>query len=399
MDYMGGGFGSKFPADRWQIESAHLSKASGGKPVKMFLDRATELTIAGVRPSHFAKIKIGAKKDGTHHRLAVGILVERRLRRRRHGAPALRLHQDPELPPESLGRVAEHRSDSRLARAEPSAGVLPHLLRARRSRSQIEDGPGRVLHKNLDFTPRPDVYRRQLAKAAEMIEWKKNWHPRGEGKGPIRRGLGIGINSWGGAGHASKAEREDPSRRIGRYRDRHPGSRRVGTRTILAMVLAETMGLPMSQVKVKLGDNRYPVSGPSGGSTTVGGVCSSARKASVNALTKLMEAIAPSLNVPPDQLGSDRRPHPRHRQSRQGHELAAGLPEARRQYHRRDGRERSQEAGRLEYRRRGGIQMADVSVDIETGRVKLNRARRRAGLRTRRQSEDWPKARSSARAS
>ncbi len=65
MQYMGGGFGSKFPADRWQIEGAHLSKAAGGKPVKVFLDRATELTIAGVRPSHFAKIKIGAKKDGT----------------------------------------------------------------------------------------------------------------------------------------------------------------------------------------------------------------------------------------------------------------------------------------------------------------------------------------------
>src|SRR6266699_702171 len=37
----------------------------GGKPVKLFLDRATELTIAGVRPSAYAKIKIGAKKDGT----------------------------------------------------------------------------------------------------------------------------------------------------------------------------------------------------------------------------------------------------------------------------------------------------------------------------------------------
>ena len=65
MDYMGGGFGSKFPADRWGAEAAQLSKASGGKPVKLFLDRATELTIAGVRPSAFAKIKVGAKKDGT----------------------------------------------------------------------------------------------------------------------------------------------------------------------------------------------------------------------------------------------------------------------------------------------------------------------------------------------
>src|SRR5258708_5248036 len=65
MDHIGGGFGSKFAADRWGVEATQLSKESGGKPVKLFLDHATELTIAGVRPSAYAKIKIGAKKDGT----------------------------------------------------------------------------------------------------------------------------------------------------------------------------------------------------------------------------------------------------------------------------------------------------------------------------------------------
>src|SRR5260370_6948467 len=65
MDHSGGGFGSKFAGDRWGVEATQLSKESGGKPVKLFLDRATELTIAGVRPSAYAKIKIGAKKDGT----------------------------------------------------------------------------------------------------------------------------------------------------------------------------------------------------------------------------------------------------------------------------------------------------------------------------------------------
>ena len=64
MDYVGGGFGSKFPSDIWGSEGAQLSKASNGRPVKIYLDRANELTIAGVRPSAFAKIKIGAKKDG-----------------------------------------------------------------------------------------------------------------------------------------------------------------------------------------------------------------------------------------------------------------------------------------------------------------------------------------------
>ncbi len=65
MQYIGGGFGSKFAADLWGLEAARLSKASGGRPVKLFLDRATELMIAGNRPSGFANVKIAGKKDGT----------------------------------------------------------------------------------------------------------------------------------------------------------------------------------------------------------------------------------------------------------------------------------------------------------------------------------------------
>src|SRR5208283_476414 len=38
---------------------------AGGRPVKLFLERATEQLIAGNRPSAYAKIKIAGKKDGT----------------------------------------------------------------------------------------------------------------------------------------------------------------------------------------------------------------------------------------------------------------------------------------------------------------------------------------------
>ncbi|MBI4470334.1 MAG: hypothetical protein HY650_13530 [Acidobacteria bacterium] len=35
MENIGGGFGSKFAPDRWDIEGAQLSKLAGGKPVKV----------------------------------------------------------------------------------------------------------------------------------------------------------------------------------------------------------------------------------------------------------------------------------------------------------------------------------------------------------------------------
>ena len=63
-DYMGGGFGSKFGADLWGVTAAKLSKQTGGRPVKMFLDRVQEHLAAGNRPSGWAHIKMGAARDG-----------------------------------------------------------------------------------------------------------------------------------------------------------------------------------------------------------------------------------------------------------------------------------------------------------------------------------------------
>src|SRR5262249_32768652 len=65
QDHIGGGFGSKFGPDRWTIVAAQLSKKAGGKPVRMMLERDSELKVAGARPSAFARVKTAAKKDGT----------------------------------------------------------------------------------------------------------------------------------------------------------------------------------------------------------------------------------------------------------------------------------------------------------------------------------------------
>ena len=80
---------------------------------------------------------------------------------------------------------------------------------------------------------------------------------------------GLSIHTWGGRPHDSQcrvviepdgaASAEIGSQDIG-----------TGTQTVIAMVLAETLGLPVSRVNVKMGDSSLPPSGASGGSTTVG---------------------------------------------------------------------------------------------------------------------------------
>src|SRR5664279_3830325 len=62
-----------------------------------------------------------------------------------------------------------------------------------------------VFDKNAGYTPRAEQYRYQLSKAAEISEWSKLWKPRGSQTGAVRRGLGLGVSAWGGAGHACTA--------------------------------------------------------------------------------------------------------------------------------------------------------------------------------------------------
>jgi xanthine dehydrogenase YagR molybdenum-binding subunit len=139
-------------------------------------------------------------------------------------------------------------------------------------------------------------------KAAEMMEWKKKYHARGEsGSDTRKRGLGMAIHTWQGGGHASQARtiiRSDGTVEV------QLGSQDLGTgtRTAIAIVAAETLGLRIQDIKVTIGGNAYPPSGASGGSTTIGGVSASTRKSMVNALDKLYDEVAGTLGAPKEQL-------------------------------------------------------------------------------------------------
>ena len=52
--------------------------------------------------------------------------------------------------------------------------------------------PVEFITRNLEIAgPRAKIYREEIPIAAEMMEWKKNWHPRGDktaGAGEARTG-------------------------------------------------------------------------------------------------------------------------------------------------------------------------------------------------------------------
>jgi xanthine dehydrogenase YagR molybdenum-binding subunit len=373
MQYIGGGFGSKFASDRWGVEAAYLSKASGGRPVKLFLDRATELMIAGNRPSGYANVKIAGKKDGTitawqSESWSTGgvggggsppipYVFDIPNQRKNHTAVST-----------NCGGVRAWRAPNHQQACYLTCTAVEDLA------AKLNLDPLEVFDKNLGLTPRAEVYRAQLKKGAELIDWKTLWHPRGQsGSGPVKRGLGVAMSTWGGGGHNSQCRTsihpdgtvdvELCSQDLG-----------TGTRTIITMVAAETLGLPLGAVTLKIGDSSLPPSGPSGGSTTVGGVSSSTRKAAVNALAKLFDAVAPSLGTAADQLEAvDGRIQVKGDSSKSITWKAAcqklGVNTISEM-----GENNQRNPGGLNSSGVGGVQMADVSVDTETGLVRVNKA-------------------------
>ena len=108
-------------------------------------------------------------------------------------------------------------------------------------------------------------------------------------------------------------------RRLGRGFQRGAG-RRHGTRTILAQVVAEELGLRAQHVGSYIGDTRYPHGPPSGGSRVTGSLTPAARNAAYRAARDFAARLAPHLEVEPEAIVFRRRPR---RRSCEGWRVAA----------------------------------------------------------------------------
>jgi xanthine dehydrogenase YagR molybdenum-binding subunit len=299
--YMGGGFGSKFNYDLWGTIGPILSKQTG-RAVKLLLERDLELMIAGNRPSAYATIKVGANKDGTL--VAVDAEVWGTGGTGGYNAPPIP-YVFTKIPNTRLiGKgIRTNRGGQRAWRApnHPQGCFL--------TMSAMEDMAAKLKMDALDFyllnakfTDRPEVYREELNIAADMIQYRKKAHLRDPGApGPIKRGLGLSIHTWGGRGHPSECDVTiNPDGSV----EARIGTQDLGTgvRTVIAIVVAETLGLEIKDIDVKIGKNSYPPSGASGGSTTVGGISTSSRKAAVLAANSLFETVGKQIGMNPDKL-------------------------------------------------------------------------------------------------
>jgi len=377
-EHMGGGFGSKLApsatGSAFAIVACMLAKRAGA-PVKLMLDRREEHLCTGNAPSALMTVRIGAKRDGTftaiHHRSfgSAGIADGAGT-----GGPAGTLYANcPNL------KIEEH---DVFTNAGPAAPLRApgHPQGAFALESAVDEVAARLgldpleLRRTNEDSP---VRRIQYDLGAKAIGWERRnktagiVEPGGT-SGPRRRGIGMANGNWYVIARGSGVGAEVRIHRDGGV-EVFSGAQDIGTgfRTAMAVVAAEELGLRPADIKVNVGDTRWPEGPGSGGSNTTNSVAPGVRLAAHDAQGKLFAAAAPLLKVQPGELAvaegriivaaQPTRGIPfAQAAARMPGEMISAVAERKKQYE--------------TYRRDiAGCQFAEVEVDVETGTVRVLR--------------------------
>jgi xanthine dehydrogenase YagR molybdenum-binding subunit len=307
-DFMGGGFGAKFGAGHFGVVAVELSRRAKA-PVRLMLDRREEHTSVGNRPSTTQELRLGAGKDGTLTAVDVmshgsaGIATGAGVgwaAARMYAVPAFRsrqhdvfTHTGPgaafRAPGMPQGVFALEQLVDEIAE---KVGVDPLALR---DRLDVDSPGGKATE------PHRVARRLERAIGAERIGWAKR-HAPGAEKGPIKTGVGVAHSLWRRIVDMNSACEVRITRDGSVQLRSSVMDIGTGTRTALAMVLAEDLGLRADQIDVQIGDTRWPIGPASGGSKTLVGITPAVRQAAHEARGKLLAAVAAKLGVPAAEL-------------------------------------------------------------------------------------------------
>jgi xanthine dehydrogenase YagR molybdenum-binding subunit len=296
---MGGGFGSKNGPGDYTPIAAELAKRTG-RPVKCALTRREENIAAGNRNATIQRLTAAAKSDGTLTALggefvnAIGFsgwsASTEGPMKMLYACDNLRTVQYPaklNLPPMAAFRApgfveGTFALECLLDELAAKLDIDPLELRRRNyaSSDRVDDRP--FSSKNLE-----ECYRR-----AEP-HWAKRDEVRARSNGPWKHGVGLASQIWyGGGGPPSyawirlgadgRAQVVTAMQDIG-----------TGTRTAMAQIAAEELGIPVEHVQVSLGDSaRGPFASISAGSSTIPSMGPAVRSAAADAKRQLIEIAA-----------------------------------------------------------------------------------------------------------
>jgi xanthine dehydrogenase YagR molybdenum-binding subunit len=292
-DFTGGGFGAKYGIGNHGLLAIHLSRKARA-PVRMMLDRREEHESAGNRPSSLQKVKVGAKKDGTLTAIdvrswgtggvaggaGVGFC---------HGAmyPCPNFYSEQYDVFTNAGPCAAFRApgqvqgifslEQMLDELAEKTGLDPLALRDKIDTKGTDDSLARAFERRI---------------GAQRFGWDKR-KPAGADAGPVKRGVGMAQSQWVYlvAAHTACEVRVADDGSVEAFSSAQDVG--TGTKTVLAQVVAEEFGLRPQDIGTYIGDTRYPIGPPSGGSQVTASLTPAARNAAHKAARDLARRLAP----------------------------------------------------------------------------------------------------------
>ncbi len=290
-EHVGGGFGSKATLCPEVIAAVELTRLTG-KPARIVLDRREELTVGGTRPAIETHVAIAADSAGALTGMvtrgfsdggaAVGSSSALLLRIMYADAPKdlddydVTTHAPPAKPFRGPG-------------GPPAFWALEQSVDEMASKLAIDPI---ALRKRWD----PNPARKLLYGWAEGLGlWKDRPRPHSD-RGRLRRGVGVAASGWMYFVEPASQVRIDagPEGIVVSTACQDVGN---GTRTVLARVVADVLGVAPASLSLRIGDSRFVPGPTAGGSRTTASIVPAARRAAEQLREALVERAAEVMNV------------------------------------------------------------------------------------------------------
>ncbi len=302
--YIGGGFGGKLFIRADSVLAALGAKAAR-RPVKVALTRPQMANNTTHRPATNQRIRIGATTKGKitamAHESWSGDLPG--------GGPEVATQQtrllyagENRLTAMRLAVLDLPEGNAMRAPGEaPGLMALEIAMDEMAERLEIDPVEFRIINDTQVDPEKPErkFSQRQLIQCLKTGAEKFGWEKRNPRPGQMREGewrIGMGVASAFRNSIVMKSGARVQLAKDGRIIvETDMTDIGTGSYTILAQTAAEVMGVPLSKVKVRLGDSGFPVSAGSGGQWGA----NSSTSGVYAACMKLREAIAQKLGVNP----------------------------------------------------------------------------------------------------
>ena len=297
--YMGGGFGSKNSPDDYTFIAAELAKRTG-RAVKCALTRREENTAAGNRNATIQRLTIGARSDGTLTALGGEFVNAVGWSGWSSGTegPMQMLYACPNVKTTTYGaklNLPPMKAFRAPGFVEGTFG-LEALLDELASKLDLDPLELRWRnHADTDLADERPYSSKNLIECYRRAEphWERRHEVRARSTDTVKRGVGMASQIWyGGGGPPSYAwirvGSDGRATVVTAMQDIG-----TGTKTAMAQIAAEELGIPFEHVTVTVGDSdRGPFASISAGSSTTPSMGPAVRAAAADAKRQIIEIAA-----------------------------------------------------------------------------------------------------------